>query len=70
MGKTLNNELSKPYDKSQGSSNALSFSAYSMSKWKLFKACMARELLLVKRNSFVYVFKTAQVSIVAQTSIP
>ncbi|XP_024922481.2 pleiotropic drug resistance protein 3 [Ziziphus jujuba] len=65
MGKTLNNELSKPYDKSQGSSNALSFSAYSMSKWKLFKACMARELLLVKRNSFVYVFKTAQLFIIA-----
>lgn len=66
IGKILDNELSKPYDKSEllPNNNALSFGVYSMSKWELFKACMARELLLVKRNSFVYVFKTAQVSII------
>lgn len=60
LGKEMEEELSKPYDKSQ-CHNALSFSKYSLSKWELFKACMARELLLMKRNSFVYVFKTAQV---------
>ncbi|TXG71482.1 hypothetical protein EZV62_000061 [Acer yangbiense] len=60
LGKTLDEELSKPYDKSKCHSNALSFSKYSLGKWELFKACMSRELLLMKRNPFVHVFKTAQ----------
>ncbi|KAM1633865.1 hypothetical protein TB2_011832 [Malus domestica] len=64
-GKKLDDELSKPYNKSQCHDNALSFSTYSVSKWELFKACMARELLLMKRNSFLYVFKTAQLVITA-----
>ncbi|KAK3189997.1 hypothetical protein Dsin_029558 [Dipteronia sinensis] len=65
LGKTLDEELSKPYDKSKCHSNALSFSKYSLGKWELFKACMSRELLLMKRNSFVYVFKTAQLVLIA-----
>lgn len=60
LGQTLAEELSKPYDKSRCPNSALSFSIYSLRKWELFKACMARELLLMKRNTFVYVFKTAQ----------
>lgn len=36
FGKTLNNELSIPYDNSHCQNNALSFSTYSVSKWKLF----------------------------------
>ncbi|CAL5346773.1 unnamed protein product [Camellia sinensis] len=65
LGKEVDEELSKPYDRSQCHKNALSFSIYSLSKWDLFKACMARELLLMKRNSFVYVFKTTQLIIIA-----
>ncbi|KAK1591889.1 hypothetical protein Q3G72_015377 [Acer saccharum] len=65
LGKMLDEELSKPYDKSQSHSNALSFSKYSLRKWELFKACMGREMLLMKRNSFVYVFKTVQLLITA-----
>ncbi|TXG71480.1 hypothetical protein EZV62_000059 [Acer yangbiense] len=65
LGKMLDEELSKPYDKSQSHSNALSFSKYSLRKWELFKACMGRETLLMKRNSFVYVFKTVQLLITA-----
>ncbi|KAK2646936.1 hypothetical protein Ddye_022131 [Dipteronia dyeriana] len=65
LGKTLDEELSKPYDKSQSHSTALSFSKYSLRKWELFKACMGRETLLMKRNSFVYVFKTVQLLITA-----
>ncbi|KAL7210715.1 hypothetical protein ACSBR1_032132 [Camellia fascicularis] len=65
LGKEVDEELSKPYDRSQCHKNALSFSVYSLSKWELFKACMARELLLMKRNSFVYVFKTTQLIIIA-----
>ncbi|KAF5941434.1 hypothetical protein HYC85_019076 [Camellia sinensis] len=65
LGKEVDEELSKPYDRSQCHKNALSFSIYSLSKWDLFKACMARELLLMKRNSFVYLFKTTQLIIIA-----
>ena len=35
---------------------------YSVSKWEVFKACASREFLLMRRNSFVYVFKISQVS--------
>ncbi|KAK4836183.1 hypothetical protein QYF36_019619 [Acer negundo] len=65
LGKKLNEDLSEPYDKSKSHKNALSFSMYSLSRWELFRACMSRELLLMKRNSFVYVFKTTQLIISA-----
>ncbi|XP_043687306.1 pleiotropic drug resistance protein 3-like [Telopea speciosissima] len=65
IGKELDEELSDPYDKSQSHKNALSFSVYSLSKWELFKACMSKEYLLMRRNSFVYVFKSTQLVITA-----
>ncbi|KAK4849605.1 hypothetical protein QYF36_026489 [Acer negundo] len=34
-------------------------------KWELLKACLAREWLLMKRNSFVHVFKSAQLVVIA-----
>ncbi|WVZ10429.1 hypothetical protein V8G54_014959 [Vigna mungo] len=64
-GRMLNDELSQPNDKSESHKKALSFSKYSLGKWDLFKACMKREILLMKRNSFIYVFKTAQLTITA-----
>ena len=63
FGKKFDEELSKPFIKSQGHKEAISFSKYSLSKWALFRACMSREFLLMKRNSFVYVFKSIQVMI-------
>ncbi|KAK3229047.1 hypothetical protein Dsin_000928 [Dipteronia sinensis] len=65
LGKKLNEDLSEAYDKSKSHENALSFSVYSLSRWNLFKAGMSRELLLMKRNSFVYVFKKIQLIMVA-----
>ncbi|KAF7127488.1 hypothetical protein RHSIM_Rhsim11G0074700 [Rhododendron simsii] len=62
-GKKLDAELSKPFTKSQSLENAISFSKYSLSKWALFRACMSREYLLMRRNSFVYVFKLFKVMI-------
>jgi len=62
-GRMLNDELSQPNDKSESHKRALSFSKYSLGKLDLFTACMKREILLMKRNSFIYVFKTVQVSI-------
>nr|XP_029118044.1 pleiotropic drug resistance protein 3 [Elaeis guineensis] len=65
IGQSLDEELSKPYDKSQCHKNALSFNTYSLSTWELLKACTARELLLMKRNSFIYIFKTIQLAMAA-----
>ncbi|KAG5525166.1 hypothetical protein RHGRI_031745 [Rhododendron griersonianum] len=64
-GEKLDAELSKPFTKSQSHKNAISFSKYSLSKWALFRACMSREYLLMRRNSFVYVFKSFQIVIIA-----
>ncbi|KAJ0014149.1 hypothetical protein Pint_21125 [Pistacia integerrima] len=65
LGKKLDEDLSVPFNKSESHKVALSFDMYSISKWQLFKACMAREFLLMKRNSFIYVFKTVQIIIIA-----
>ena len=62
-GTKIDDDLSTPYDKYQSHKDALSFSVYSLSKWELFRACASREFLLMKRNSFIYIFKTAQVKI-------
>ncbi|XP_062201900.1 ABC transporter G family member 41-like [Phragmites australis] len=65
VGRNLAEELSKPYDKSNGHNKALSFSIYSLSKWELLKACFARELLLMKRNAFIYITKAVQLGLLA-----
>ncbi|TVU26737.1 hypothetical protein EJB05_29297, partial [Eragrostis curvula] len=65
VGRNLAGELSKPYDKSKEHKNALSCSIYSLSKWELLKACFARELLLMKRNAFIYIAKAVQLGLIA-----
>ncbi|KAG5525527.1 hypothetical protein RHGRI_031987 [Rhododendron griersonianum] len=65
FGKKVDEDLSMPFTKSQSQKNAISFSKYSLSKWDLFRACMSREYLLMRRNSFIYVFKTVQLVITA-----
>ncbi|XP_044500397.1 pleiotropic drug resistance protein 3-like isoform X4 [Mangifera indica] len=65
LGKKLYEDLSVPFDNSKSQKNALSFDVYSLSKWQLLKACMSREFLLMKRNFFLYAFKTIQIIIIA-----
>ncbi|KAL6905801.1 hypothetical protein ACP4OV_003402 [Aristida adscensionis] len=65
VGRDLAEELSKPYEKSKDHMNALSFSIYSLSKKELLKACFARELLLMKRNAFLYITKAIQLGLLA-----
>ncbi|XP_022749067.1 pleiotropic drug resistance protein 3-like isoform X2 [Durio zibethinus] len=69
IGQNLDEELSKPFHKSQSHRNALSFKSYSLNKWELFKACSMKELLLMKRNSFTYVFKAVQLVIIASITM-
>ncbi|KAK4784725.1 hypothetical protein SAY86_019093 [Trapa natans] len=65
IGHQLLNEIGEPYDKSKVHPAALVTQKYGIPNLDLFKACFAREWLLMKRNSFVYVFKTTQIFIMA-----
>lgn len=62
VGHQLETKLSIPFDKSHSHRAALVFSKNSVPSLELLKASFAREWLLIKRNSFVYIFKTVQVS--------
>ncbi|KAK3130632.1 hypothetical protein QOZ80_6BG0495930 [Eleusine coracana subsp. coracana] len=65
VGLQLENHLSLPFDKSRCHQAALVFSKHSVTTTELLKASFDKEWLLIKRNSFVYVFKTIQLIIVA-----
>ncbi|KAK4489208.1 hypothetical protein RD792_005003 [Penstemon davidsonii] len=65
VGIQLENELSNNYDKTRNHEAALVFKKYSIPKRELLKANFDKEWLLIKRNSFIYVFKTVQIFIVA-----
>ncbi|KAL3749878.1 hypothetical protein ACJRO7_010927 [Eucalyptus globulus] len=64
-GMKLDQELSDTFDRSRIHKNAVSFNVYSLSRLELLRACMARELLLMRRNSFIYVFKSVQLIFIA-----
>ncbi|KAH7856193.1 hypothetical protein Vadar_033779 [Vaccinium darrowii] len=65
VGQQLASDLSVPYDESRAHPDALVTEKYGISKMELFKACFDREWLLMKRNSFVYIFKTTQITIMS-----
>jgi len=65
IGEQLATELSIPYDKSQAQPTALVKDRYGITNWELFKACFSRESLLMNHSSFVYIFKTTQITIMS-----
>lgn len=65
VGQQLANDLAVPYDKSRTHPAALVKNKYGISNMDLVKACFGREWLLMKRNSFVYIFKTSQITIMS-----
>ncbi|KAL6276332.1 hypothetical protein ACE6H2_019933 [Prunus campanulata] len=65
----LSEDLRVPYDRSSVHHAALVKAKYGISHWELFKACFSREWLLMKRNSFVYIFKTTQITIMATIAL-
>ncbi|KAA3458581.1 ABC transporter G family member 31-like [Gossypium australe] len=65
FGKSLESTLSAPYNKSQSHPSALSKTKYAASRWELLNSCFAREKLLMKGQSFLYIFRTFQVAFVA-----
>nr|BAR94045.1 PDR-type ACB transporter [Nicotiana benthamiana] len=65
VGRKLGNELATSYDRSKSHPAALTTQKYGIGKKQLLKICAEREFLLMKRNSFVYIFKFTQLSIMA-----
>ncbi|KAF2301515.1 hypothetical protein GH714_025374 [Hevea brasiliensis] len=69
VGRDLENELSTPFDKTKSHPAALTTKKYGVGKMELLKACFSREILLMKRNSFVYIFKLTQLAIMAMIAM-
>ncbi|KAK3133118.1 hypothetical protein QOZ80_6AG0532570 [Eleusine coracana subsp. coracana] len=65
VGLALRNELAVPFDKNMSHPAALKTSKYGASMKELLKANIDREILLMKRNSFVYIFKATQLTLMA-----
>ncbi|XVE91140.1 hypothetical protein DITRI_Ditri20bG0130700 [Diplodiscus trichospermus] len=65
VGQQLESDLRVPYGRFGTHHPALVTEKYGISNWELFRACFAREWLLMKRNSFVYIFKTTQITIMS-----
>ncbi|KAL3515878.1 hypothetical protein ACH5RR_022780 [Cinchona calisaya] len=68
-GKKLTNEFSGTFSRSKSQNDAIGFTEYSIPKCEFFRACMSREYLLMKRNSFIYVFKSVQLLIIASVAM-
>ncbi|WMV56511.1 hypothetical protein MTR67_049896 [Solanum verrucosum] len=69
VGRKLVDDLAASYDKSKSHPAALSTQKYGIGKKQLLKVCTEREFLLMKRNSFVYIFKFIQLTIMALISM-
>ncbi|RYQ99046.1 hypothetical protein Ahy_B07g086895 [Arachis hypogaea] len=64
FGSYMESMQAHPFDKSKCHPSALAKSQFAVSKWELFKACFSREIILIKRHSFLYIFRTFQVAFV------
>lgn len=69
VGQRLMAEVSIPFDKTKSHPAALTTKYYGVSRKDIVKACARRELLLMKRNSFIYIFKLFQVSVCMQHGV-
>ncbi|XP_056693218.1 ABC transporter G family member 39-like isoform X1 [Spinacia oleracea] len=65
LGNNLVLNLSTPYDKAKTHPVALVKQKYGISNHQLLKACFSREWLLMKRNSFLYIFKSVQITVMS-----
>uniref|UniRef100_A0A0E0J3P2 ABC transporter domain-containing protein n=1 Tax=Oryza nivara TaxID=4536 RepID=A0A0E0J3P2_ORYNI len=69
VGQKMQKEMQIPYDKSSTHPAALTTTKYGLSSWESLRAVMSREWLLMKRNSFIYIFKVTQLIILAFMSM-
>ncbi|KAL5817183.1 hypothetical protein ACOSQ3_025561 [Xanthoceras sorbifolium] len=63
-GKCIKSSLDVSYDKSKSHPSALSKTKYAVSNWELFTTNFSREVLLIDRHRFLYIFRTCQVAFV------
>lgn len=62
VGRMIGEELSSPFDKGKNHPAALLMQKYGAKMNDLLNACFSREYLLMKRNSFVYIFRLIRVN--------
>lgn len=60
-GQSLSKDLNIPFDRRYNHPAALSTSTYGMKRSELLKTSFNWQMLLMKRNSFIYIFKFIQV---------
>ncbi|OMP00185.1 ABC-2 type transporter [Corchorus olitorius] len=65
VGKGLQIDLTTPFDKARSDPSLLTAKNYGVRKMELLKACCSKELLLMKRNSFVYIFRLVMLVVMA-----
>ncbi|EMS67534.1 Pleiotropic drug resistance protein 4 [Triticum urartu] len=65
VGKSIENELKVPFDRTRSHPAALATSKFGVSRMELLKATIDRELLLMKRNAFMYIFKAVNLTLMA-----
>ncbi|PKA64631.1 Pleiotropic drug resistance protein 12 [Apostasia shenzhenica] len=65
VGKKLHKELSIPFDKRNSHGAALVFTKRSVPLRDLLRTSFSKEWLLIRRNSFVYIFRAIQLIILA-----
>lgn len=69
VGQAILEDLRLPFDKTRAHPAALVKEKYGISNWELFRASFDREWLLMKRSSFVYIFKTTQLTIMGTIAL-
>ncbi|KAK8963782.1 ABC transporter G family member 39 [Platanthera guangdongensis] len=62
---TLLEEQHTPKSTAKGGKTLAMSESYRISNWEVLKSCFSRELLLLKRNSLVHIFKNVQIMILA-----
>ncbi|CAI9267482.1 unnamed protein product [Lactuca saligna] len=65
VGRKMGQDIATVYDKTKSHPAALTTENYGLNKKQLLKACTDREILLMKRNSFVYIFKLFQLLVMS-----
>lgn len=63
VGNALSQDLAVPFDRRYNHPAALSTSTYGVKRTELLKISFSWQMLLMKRNSFVYIFKFIQVTL-------
>ncbi|CAL9782849.1 unnamed protein product [Musa acuminata subsp. burmannicoides] len=63
-GSSVQSNLSVPNDDKGFLPSALARTNFAISKQDLLKACLSREVLLISRHRFLYIFRTCQVAFV------